>query len=180
MTARTAPDAHRPSPIAHGVMQITDPDISRTTRPTTAMQERDSPVVVDGLHRRYGGPSGYEAVRGVSFTVDSGEIFALLGTNGAGKTSTLEVVEGLSRPTRGKVSILGLDPIADRRKVRPRIGIMLQQGGFPSDLTVTETARMWAGTLSRPRAVCEALEMVDLAQRATGGVKSLSGGASSA
>ncbi len=53
---------------------------------------------------------------------------------------------------------------------------MLQQGGFPSDLTVTETARMWAGTLSRPRAVGEALEMVDLAQRATVGVKSLSGG----
>ena len=53
---------------------------------------------------------------------------------------------------------------------------MLHQGGFPSDLTVTETARMWAGTLSRPRAVGEALEMVDLAQRATVGVKSLSGG----
>ena len=82
--------------------EITDPDISRTTRPTTAMQERDSAVVVDGLHRRYAGPSGYEAVRGVSFTVDSGELFTLLGTNGAGKTSTLEVVEG------------GLDPESRR------------------------------------------------------------------
>lgn len=158
-------------------MQITEPDHSRNTTsfPRTA-SSHDSAVVVDALHRRYGGPSGFEAVRGVSFTVERGEIFALLGTNGAGKTSTLEVVEGLSRPTRGRVSILGLDPVTDRRAVRPRIGIMLQQGGFPADLTVTETAKMWAGTLSHPRPVGEVLEMVGLDQRSGVGVKSLSGG----
>jgi len=155
---------------------MTKSEMSRTAHTASAGQEQESAVVVDGLHRRFGGPTGFEAVRGVSFTVERGEVFALLGTNGAGKTSTLEVVEGLSKPTKGRVSILGLDPVADRWAVRPRIGIMLQQGGFPSDLTVTETAKMWAGTLSRPRPVDEALEMVDLAQRATVVVKSLSGG----
>lgn len=58
-------------------------------------------IEVNDLHRRYGGPDkqGFDAVRGVSFSVRPGELFALLGTNGAGKTSALEVVEGLTRPT---------------------------------------------------------------------------------
>lgn len=124
-------------------MQITNPDVSRTTQVTPHGHRQNSAVIVGSRHRSYGGPSGYEAVRGVSFVVERGEVFAVLGTNGAGKTSTLEVVEGLSRPTKGRVAILGLDPIVDRRSLRPRIGIMLQQGGFPVDLTVAETARMW-------------------------------------
>ncbi|MDQ3055539.1 MAG: hypothetical protein M3R66_17530, partial [Actinomycetota bacterium] len=70
---------------------------SVTPDPThTAKQERGSAVVVDGLHRRYAGPSGYEAVRGVSFTVDSGEVFALLGTNGAGRTKVVLHTDNLS------------------------------------------------------------------------------------
>jgi ABC-2 type transport system ATP-binding protein len=130
-------------------------------------------VEVTGMRRSYG---GYEAVRGVTFSVARGELFALLGTNGAGKTSTLEVVEGLARPGAGRVRVLGHDPYAQRPAVRPRIGVMLQQGGFPADLTVTETAAMWAGTLTAPRPVAEALELVDLAGRAGVTVKQLSGG----
>ena len=80
-----------------------------------------------------------------------GELFALLGTNGAGKTSTMEVLEGLAPPARGEVRVLGRDPRRERARVRPRVGIMLQEGGFPADLTVAEVGRMWAGTLSAPR-----------------------------
>jgi ABC-2 type transport system ATP-binding protein len=138
--------------------------------------DRTAAVEVRDLRRRYGGPKGYEAVRGVSFAVAPGELFALLGTNGAGKTSTLELVEGLDRPSAGQVRVLGRDPFADRAAVRPRIGVMLQEGGFPSDLTVTETARMWAGTLTAPRPVAEALELVDLGHRRRTVVKQLSGG----
>ncbi|PZF79674.1 ABC transporter ATP-binding protein [Jiangella anatolica] len=130
-------------------------------------------IEVSGVRRSYG---DYEAVRGVTFSVARGELFALLGTNGAGKTSTLEVVEGLARPGGGRVQVLGRDPWADRAAVRPRIGVMLQAGGFPGDLTVTETAVMWAGTLTAPRPVGEALELVDLAHRAGIAVKQLSGG----
>jgi ABC-2 type transport system ATP-binding protein len=130
-------------------------------------------VEVTGVRRSYG---GYEAVRGVTFSVARGELFALLGTNGAGKTSTLEVVEGLARPGAGRVRVLGHDPYAHRPAVRPRIGVMLQQGGFPADLTVAETAAMWAGTLTAPRPVDEALELVDLTGRAAVTVKQLSGG----
>ncbi len=133
-------------------------------------------IEVRGLSRRYGGPQGFEAVRGVSFSVERGELFALLGTNGAGKTSTLEIVEGLDRPTGGTVRVLGHDPFTRRTAVRPRIGVMLQEGGFPPDLTVAETVRMWAGTLTDPRPVAEALSLVDLEHRAAVRVKQLSGG----
>jgi len=131
-------------------------------------------IEVNDLRRRYG---GYEAVRGVSFAVGPGELFALLGTNGAGKTSTMELVEGLARPSGGSVRVLADDPYRARAAVRPRIGIMLQEAGFPADLTVTEMVRMWAGTLSRPpRPATEALELVALEHRATTSVKQLSGG----
>lgn len=131
-------------------------------------------IEAERLVRRYAG--GFEAVREVSFSVRRGELFALLGTNGAGKTSTLEVLEGLAEASAGRVRVLGRDPRHDRALVRPRVGIMLQEGGFPGDLTVAETARMWAGTLSTPRPVEETLELVGLAQRRDVAVAQLSGG----
>ncbi|MCX4511824.1 ABC transporter ATP-binding protein [Streptomyces sp. NBC_01619] len=126
------------------------------------------------LRRSYTG--GYEAVSGITFSVARGELFALLGTNGAGKTSTVELLEGLAAPSAGTVRVLGHDPYRERAAVRPRIGVMLQEGGFPSDLTVTETVRMWAGCTSGARPVPEALDLVGLGHRARVRVKQLSGG----
>ena len=133
-------------------------------------------IEVADLRRRYQGGPGFAAVRGVSFSVRRGELFALLGTNGAGKTSLLEVVEGLAPATSGTVRVLGHDPRRQRRAVRPRVGIVLQESGFPTDLTVLEMARMWAGTLTAPRPVGEALELLDLGHRAGVAVRQLSGG----
>ncbi|MFJ6528458.1 ABC transporter ATP-binding protein [Streptomyces longwoodensis] len=136
--------------------------------------EHEHVIEVTGLRRVYGG--GFEAVRGIDFHVDRGEVFALLGTNGAGKTSTVELLEGLARPSGGRVRVLGHDPHADRALVRPRTGVMLQEGGFPSELTVAETARMWAGCVSGARPVPEALGLVGLDARAGVRMKQLSGG----
>lgn len=135
-------------------------------------------IDVRDLRRRYGGDDadGFEAVRGVSFAVRRGELFALLGTNGAGKTSTLEVLEGLAPPTGGRVRILGRDPYVDRAATRPRMGILLQEGGFPPDLTVHEMAVLWAGMMTWHRPISDALDMVDLAHRADVKVRALSGG----
>ncbi|MFE9422507.1 ABC transporter ATP-binding protein [Kitasatospora sp. NPDC006697] len=135
-------------------------------------------VEAAGLRRRYGttAADSFEAVRGLDLTVQRGELFALLGTNGAGKTSTMELIEGLARPTGGTVRVLGHDPFRERAAVRPRIGIMLQDAGFPGDLTVAETLRGWAGTSSTPRPVAEAMDLVGLADRAAVRVKQLSGG----
>ncbi|WP_405807587.1 ABC transporter ATP-binding protein [Streptomyces sp. NBC_00210] len=131
-------------------------------------------IEAQGLRRTYAG--GFEAVTGVSFSVVRGEIFALLGTNGAGKTSTVELLEGLAAPAGGTVRVLGHDPYRERAAVRPRTGVMLQEGGFPSDLTAAETARMWAGCTSGARPTGEALELVGLERRADVRVKQLSGG----
>lgn len=133
----------------------------------------DTVIETADLRRHY---RGFEAVRGIDLTVARGELFALLGTNGAGKTSTLEVLEGQATPTAGTVRVLGRDPYRERAAVRPRIGVMLQEGGFPTELTVTETARMWAGCTSGARPVAEALELTRLSKRGAVRVKQLSGG----
>ncbi|GHG33612.1 ABC transporter ATP-binding protein [Streptomyces zaomyceticus] len=131
-------------------------------------------IEAEGLRRSYSGD--FEAVRGISFTVPRGEIFALLGTNGAGKTSTVELLEGLAAPSAGTARVLGHDPYRERAAVRPRIGVMLQEGGFPSDLTVAETVRMWAGCTTHARPTAEALDATGLAGREQVRVKQLSGG----
>ncbi|GHH09606.1 ABC transporter ATP-binding protein [Streptomyces rubradiris] len=131
-------------------------------------------IEVTDLRRVYGG--GFEAVRGISFSVARGEIFALLGTNGAGKTSTVELLEGLAAPAAGRVRVLGHDPCRERAAVRPRTGVMLQEGGFPAELTVAETARMWAGCTTGARPEAEVLARVGLADKHGVRVKQLSGG----
>ena len=147
------------------------------TAPPSAGAPPAPAVWVRGLRRTYGkGASAYEAVRGVDLDVPAGSITALLGTNGAGKTSTLEVLEGLAPATAGRVSVLGLDPIADRALLRARMGILLQRSGFSGDLTVRETLRLWHGTLSSPRSVDDMLELLSLEQRADVRMLALSGG----
>lgn len=144
---------------------------------TSAHPAEGPAVEVRGLRRTYGaGPDAFEAVRGLDLTVPRGSITALLGVNGAGKTSTLEVLEGLAPATSGEVRVLGLDPVRDRRRLRPRTGVLLQSSGLAGDLTVAETLRMWASTLSRPRPVEALLAELDLGSRADTRVVSLSGG----
>jgi ABC-2 type transport system ATP-binding protein len=133
-----------------------------------------SAIVVRDLERTYA--SGTRAVRGISFSVERGEVFGLLGTNGAGKTSTVDVVTGLVRPSGGSVSVLGHDPVRERRQVRPRTGVVLQSGNLPGDLSVAESLQMWSGTLTRRRPTAEVVEVVGLQHKLDAPVKSLSGG----
>ena len=132
-----------------------------------------TPVIdVDHLNLSYG---DFHAVKDLSFQVASGELYALLGTNGAGKTSTLETIEGHRTATSGTVRVFGQSP-RDRRAVRPRMGIMLQESGFSPDLTVRESVRL-IGKLSGRRDRAErVLSIVDLTHKATTKVSQLSGG----
>ncbi|WP_241990047.1 MULTISPECIES: ABC transporter ATP-binding protein [unclassified Streptomyces] len=123
------------------------------------------------------GKNRFDAVRGIGFTVGPGELFALLGTNGAGKTSTVELLEGLARPRRGLIRLFGsCDPVTDRRRVRPRTGVALQDGGFIAHLTVEETLRMRAGLITGPRPIPDVLRHAGLTHRAAVPVQNLSGG----
>lgn len=130
-----------------------------------------------GVKRTYGsGKHAFAAVRGVDFDVPAGSITALLGTNGAGKTSTVELLEGLAQADEGEIRVLGLDPWRDRGAVRRRTGVLLQASGFSGDLTVAETMRMQACLTSRARPVDEVLDELDLRGKRTTRVGQLSGG----
>ena len=127
------------------------------------------------LNYNYGAYGEFAAVKQLSFRVERGELYALLGTNGAGKTTTLETIEGHRAPTAGRVTVFGGDP-RDRLKVRPRVGIMLQESGFAGDLTVAESLRL-AGSLSgREDTDDRVLGLVDLTQKRDTRVGQLSGG----
>ncbi len=139
--------------------------------------DMDADIEVHDLHRVYGsGSRAFEAVGGVSLRVTPGSIHSLLGVNGAGKTSLLEVIEGLASPSSGSVRVLGLDPVTDRAEVRRRTGVLLQRSGFSGDLTVRETLTMWAATVTDPRPVAESLDLLDLGGRAEVRMRALSGG----
>jgi len=133
----------------------------------------NSAIDVRDLRRSYG---ELEAVRGLSFTVEPGEVFCLLGPNGAGKTTTVEILEGYRTRTSGSVSVLGFDPAAGERAFRERVGIVLQETGVPGDLTVGELLRMYGRYYPRPRDARELVELVGLDAKEDVRVKSLSGG----
>ena len=126
-----------------------------------------------GLHKSYG---GLEVLAGVSFEVRPGELFALLGPNGAGKTTTVEILEGYRLPDGGSVEVLGLDPVRDGRRLRPRIGLMLQEGGVDPRTTPREVLRLYARFYQDAEDPDRLLELVDLGRAATTRYRRLSGG----
>ncbi|MGY6651760.1 ABC transporter ATP-binding protein [Amycolatopsis sp. TRM77291] len=129
-------------------------------------------IDVDRLNLKYG---DFHAVKDLSFQVRQGEFYALLGTNGAGKTSTLETLEGHRNPTSGTVRVLGKSP-RDRVAVRPEMGIMLQESGFSPDLTVRESIRLIGSLTRRTDRFERVLGIVDLTRKADTKVSQLSGG----
>ena len=144
---------------------------------TTTPRQARSAITAHGLTRTYGsGRKGFTAVEGIDLDIPRGQVFGLLGTNGAGKTSTLEVLEGLAAPTSGSVSVLGMHPVRDRARIRPHTGTMLQSGGLPRQLTAIEALTMWAGICATPLPVAQVLDDVGLSPRATLKVGALSGG----
>lgn len=99
-------------------------------------------IEVDGLTKRFG---SFTAVDGISFNVRQGEIFGFLGANGAGKTTAIRMLCGLSKPTSGTGIIAGLDLNRDYERIKEHIGYMSQRDCLPSDLTIRENLRFIAG-----------------------------------
>lgn len=130
-------------------------------------------VEVADLRKAYG---AVEAVRGISFTVNEGEVFALLGPNGAGKTTTVEILEGFRTRDAGRVLVMGFDPAAQDRRLKEQMGIVLQTTGVDPYLTVAETVDMFRGYYPKPRPRDEVLELVGLTEKRDSRIPKLSGG----
>ncbi|MGP3932042.1 ABC transporter ATP-binding protein [Nonomuraea sp. KM88] len=130
-------------------------------------------IDVAGLTKRYG---GHTVLNGVSFSVEQGEIFGLLGPNGTGKTTTVECVEGLRRPDGGTIRVLGLDPIGDGRALRERIGVQLQHTQLPENIKVWEALDLYASFYAEPRDWRELLDQWGLSGKRDARFGKLSGG----
>ena len=133
-----------------------------------------SPVIeVEGLRKAYGAT---QAVRGITFSVDQGEVVAVVGPNGAGKTTTVEILEGYRDRDGGRASVLGMDPATGGLALRERIGIVLQECAIDANLNVAEVVQMHAEYYRAPRPVDEVIALVGLEEKARSRVRLLSGG----
>jgi ABC-2 type transport system ATP-binding protein len=130
-------------------------------------------IAVDGLTKRYG---DRVAVDTVSLEVRAGEVVALLGPNGTGKTTTVEVIEGYRRADRGRVRVLGIDPWMAGRVHRARVGLMLQEGGIDLRARPAETLRQYAAFHADPLDPTTLLDELGLGTVASTPFRRLSGG----
>jgi ABC-2 type transport system ATP-binding protein len=133
-----------------------------------------TPVLeVENLVKNYG---DVQAVRGVSFSVQEGEVFGLLGPNGAGKTTTVEILEGLRDLDSGRVRVCGFDPQANADELKHEIGAALQSTALPDKMRVMEALRLFASFYKRRRDPEELLKRFGLEEKRNTFYSKLSGG----
>jgi len=103
---------------------------------------REKVIIAEKLTKRFG---DFTAVDAISFEVNRGEIFGFLGANGAGKTTAMRMLSGLSMPTSGKARVAGFDVYRENEMIKKNIGYMSQKFSLYEDLTVKENIRFYAG-----------------------------------
>jgi ABC-2 type transport system ATP-binding protein len=135
-------------------------------------------ITVHGLVKRYG---ELEAVAGIDFAVERGELFGFLGPNGAGKTTTISMLCTLARPTAGRAEVAGHDVVRERDAVRRHIGLVFQDPTLDGYLTAEQNLRLHAELYGMPRELVrprirDVLEMMELWERRAALVNHFSGG----
>jgi ABC-2 type transport system ATP-binding protein len=130
-------------------------------------------IQVQDLVKKYG---DFTAVKGISFSVNEGEIFGLLGPNGAGKSTTLEIIETLRQKTAGKVFVDGMDLDREPEEIKKIIGVQLQTSGYYPLLNLTELIKLFSGLYNQKADPDALLNLVNLKDKAKAKYKELSGG----
>ena len=130
-------------------------------------------ISVKNLTKNYG---SFQAVKGISFEVYEGEIFGLLGLNGAGKSTTLEIIETLREKTEGEIIVAGYNIDKDINAIKRIIGVQLQTSGFYPGLNLSELIQLFAGLYNQPVNQRALLQLVNLEEKAKNRFKELSGG----
>lgn len=133
-------------------------------------------VEITGLRKKYG---SIEALKNINFTVQQGSIYGLIGPNGAGKTTLIKALVGALQPTDGKISVLGLEPLKDKWKLRKLIGYMPQSSALYEDLSARDNILFFGkaqNTSDLSKKVEEILNFTELQNRANDPVRTFSGG----
>ena len=130
-------------------------------------------IRVRNLTKSFG---GRRVVDGLSFDVEKGQVFALLGHNGAGKSTTIDLILGLKTPESGTATILGMDAAKNRKQVFERVGIQLQHTQYQSAITVEEACIEYASLYAAPADFRQLLESFGLNELRKSFVSRLSGG----
>jgi ABC-2 type transport system ATP-binding protein len=131
-------------------------------------------ISVENLTKEY--QDHFQAVRGISFSVEKGEAFGILGPNGAGKSTILEIIEGLRKQTTGQVNVLGFDNRIDSKEIKKRIGVQLQSTEYLDQITLAELVSLFASFYHKRVKPKEILAKVGLQKKSTHYVDYLSGG----
>ncbi|WP_175492993.1 ABC transporter ATP-binding protein [Bacillus sp. OK048] len=135
-------------------------------------------LTVQGLKKSFG---KFEAVKGVSFSIEKGESFSLLGPNGAGKSTIINMLTGLYPPISGEIHIKGIDVIKNPKQAQKMIGVVPQEIALYETLSARENLKFWGRMYdlsgkNLDKSVDEVLEMIGLTDRAKDKVNTFSGG----
>ncbi|WP_083997456.1 ABC transporter ATP-binding protein [Chryseobacterium angstadtii] len=116
-------------------------------------------IICKGLTKQFG---DFKAVDGISFDVEQGEIFGFLGANGAGKTTAMRMLCGLSYPTSGQATVAGFDVYKQQENIKKNIGYMSQKFSLYDNLTVLENIEFYGGVygVSRPDIKARSSELI--------------------
>ena len=115
-------------------------------------------------------------VDGISFCVEKGEVFGLLGHNGAGKSTTIDLLLGLKKPDYGTGTIFGLDPATNRKAVFERVGVQLQSANYQNNIRVDELCQEMSALYEQPENYHRLLQFFSLEKFEKSQVNKLSGG----
>jgi ABC-2 type transport system ATP-binding protein len=133
----------------------------------------DSMIQVDGLYKSY---HGVNAVENLSISIHSGEVFGLLGANGAGKTTSIECILGVRKPDQGAISVMGMNPSSDRKKLFEKVGVQFQESSFQEQIKVVELCEETQALYKNPGDYQALLKQFGLAEMKKAAVAELSGG----
>src|SRR5579863_6093630 len=155
-----------------------DKDVTQVTSPSHMETTGKLAIEVKELSKSFG---SFRAIDHLSLSIRQGEIFGLLGPNGSGKTTTINMISGLSAPTSGEVRVLGYDIRHDTRRIRRLLGTVPQETALYEELSAWANLDFHAdlfGIPSREKAarISQMLDLVQLADRKQSRVSTFSGG----
>lgn len=133
----------------------------------------ETTIRVNQLSKSY---SSVKAIENIDFSVCRGQVFGLLGANGAGKSTTIECILGTKKHDCGMVSILGMDPQKDRKKLFERVGVQFQEANYQDKITVAELCEVTQSLYKTSLNYADLLKQFGLSEKSKSQVSELSGG----